>query len=112
MDGKQLARAVGQAIARERKRCGFTQAFVAEKLGIEKETVSRIENGAIAPTLARLQQCAALFGCSAGEFFWLESGENEQNQGAAIADMIRSLPEEKRDAVLRMVAEMVRMAKG
>ena len=55
---------VGQALAAERKRLGWSQQIVAEKIGIEPESISRIENGGIAPTLARLRQFAQIYGCS------------------------------------------------
>lgn len=55
---------VGQALLRERRKAGLSQQQVAEKMGIEPESVSRIENGVIAPTLARLRQFAAVYGCS------------------------------------------------
>ncbi|WP_245641443.1 hypothetical protein [Paraburkholderia bannensis] len=36
---------------------------VGDVLGLEKETASRIETGAITPTLFRIEQFAELFGC-------------------------------------------------
>ena len=57
---KQLAREVGGIIAIRRKAKGLTQAQLAEYMDIEKESVSRIETGHIAPTLARLAQIAKL----------------------------------------------------
>ena len=55
---------VGRALVEERKRCGLSQQQVAEQLGIEPETVSRIENGVIAPSLVRLRQFARVYGRS------------------------------------------------
>ena len=46
--------AVGKAIARERKYAGFTQENVAQKISVEKETVSRLETGDIPPSLNAL----------------------------------------------------------
>ncbi|MDR2352078.1 MAG: helix-turn-helix domain-containing protein [Deltaproteobacteria bacterium] len=40
-------------MARQRKITQLTQAQVAEKLGVELETVSRLETGAISATLER-----------------------------------------------------------
>jgi transcriptional regulator with XRE-family HTH domain len=42
----------------------LSQQQVAERIGIEPETVSRIETGVIAPTLIRLRQFAKVYGCS------------------------------------------------
>jgi transcriptional regulator with XRE-family HTH domain len=86
----------------------MTQAQVAEKLGIEKETVSRMETGVIPPSLARLEQLADIFGCTVRQFFWHESGD-ERTQADAIADMIRSLPQNRREMVVRFVADVVRV---
>ena len=55
---------VGRALVEERRRCGLSQQQVAERIGIEPETVSRIETGVIAPTLIRLRQFAKVYGCS------------------------------------------------
>ena len=60
---KQLALEVGGIIAIRRKAKGWTQAKLAEHMEIEKETVSRLETGHIAPTLARLAQIAKLLDC-------------------------------------------------
>lgn len=58
---------VGRALVEERRRCGLSQQQVAERIGIEPETVSRIETGVIAPTLIRLRQFAKVYGCSLQE---------------------------------------------
>lgn len=55
---------VGRALVEERRRCGMSQQQVAEQIGIEPETVSRIETGVIAPSLVRLRQFARVYGCS------------------------------------------------
>jgi transcriptional regulator with XRE-family HTH domain len=41
----------------------MTQQHVAERLQVEPETISRIESGAIVPTLQRLRQFAEVYGC-------------------------------------------------
>ena len=79
-------------------------------LGIEKESLSRMETGSISPSLTRLEQLGKIFGCPVRQFFWHESGD-EQTQADTIADMIQTLPEEKRELVVRFVAEVVRVLK-
>jgi transcriptional regulator with XRE-family HTH domain len=64
-----LIKQVGQAIAKQRKIAHLTQSQVADKLGIETESVSRMETGAISPTLDRLEQFSELFGCPPIVFF-------------------------------------------
>jgi transcriptional regulator with XRE-family HTH domain len=105
---KNLIKSVGKAIAGQRKLANLTQVQVAEKLGIEKETVSRLETGVIPPSLARLEQLADIFGCTVRNFFWTEAGD-ERTQAGVIADMIRSLPQGRRELVVRFVADVVRV---
>lgn len=63
-DSVAFLRGVGRALVEERRRCGLSQQQVAEQIGVEPETVSRIENGGIAPSLVRLRQFAHVYGCS------------------------------------------------
>jgi transcriptional regulator with XRE-family HTH domain len=105
---KNLALSVGMAIARERKLARMTQAEVADKLRMEKESISRLETGATSPTLTRLQELSEVFGCPVGNFFWQESGD-VRTQSETLADMIRTLPEEKRGVVMRLIADVVRV---
>jgi len=106
----KFVKAVGSAIARQRKLAEMTQSDVAEKLGIEKETLSRMETGAISPTLTRLEQLSKILGCPIRQFFWHERGD-EQTQADTITDMIQTLSEEKRELVVRFVADVVRVLK-
>jgi transcriptional regulator with XRE-family HTH domain len=69
MNQKSLTRQVGKAIAGRRKSANLTQAQVAEQLGIENESVSRLETGSKSLTLERLEQFSQLFGCSVASFF-------------------------------------------
>jgi transcriptional regulator with XRE-family HTH domain len=72
------------------------------------KSVSRLETGATSPTLNRLQELSELFGCSVGNFFWQESGD-VRTQAETLADMLRTLPEEKRGVIMRLVADVVRV---
>ena len=108
MDTTNFVQSVGQIIAQQRKRAGLTQIQVAEKLGVEKETVSRLETGANPPTLKRLEQLAEILGCPVRCFFWRTEG-NDPAQAETIADMIRSLPPERRARVVRFVEDVVRV---
>ena len=64
MKERKVAGQVGAAIAARRKAKGLTQAQIAEAIGVEKETVSRMENGVISLTLQRLQQMSEVLDCS------------------------------------------------
>ncbi|WP_027188395.1 helix-turn-helix domain-containing protein [Desulfovibrio cuneatus] len=108
MEKDKLIRSVGAAIARQRLHAEMTQAQVAEALEIEKETVSRIETGAISPTITRLAQFAELFGCPVNAFFWQEQGKAD-DQTITILEMISSLPENKRALIVRFIGEITKV---
>ena len=110
MGKTEFVKSVGAAIARQRKLVKMTQSQTAEKLGIEIETLSRIENGFISPSLTRLEQIGKIFGCPVRYFFLHERGD-KQNQADTIMEMIKNLPEEKRELVVKFVADVVRVLK-
>ena len=105
---RNIARIAAENIALKRKTCGLTQSQVAERLGVEKESISRMESGKITLTLDRLQQFAGIFGCSASELLCDPSPESME-QAQAIVEMIRPLSPEERAAVVRFVGEAVRL---
>ena len=107
VDEKTFIKSVGKAIARQRYSRGLTQQQVADDLGIEKTTLSRLETGSNAPTLSRLWQLSKLFECDVRDFMGEVSGE-EHAQADVIAGIIGVLPEEKRESVLRIVREATR----
>ncbi|CAD5106881.1 helix-turn-helix domain-containing protein [Zestomonas carbonaria] len=111
MKGRGLAHEVGSAIAVRRKTKGLTQAQVAEAMGVEKETISRMENGVISPTLSRLKQIADVLDCSLSDLF--RTGSTDiYDQAESISEMIQSLEEGERAMVVKFVAEVVKVLKG
>jgi len=72
-DGKTNAetqtvrRSLGEAIKYHRTRCGMTQEFVAEQLGVSRQAVSKWENGTSEPTTSNLLALSRLFGVPAEE---------------------------------------------
>ncbi len=100
--------AVGKAIARERKNAGLTQDKVAQKISVEKETVSRLETGDIPPSLERLEELSAAIGCPMKRFLWHEEGDTAR-LAETIAEMLRTLPEEKQAVVVRLVGDLVKV---
>ncbi len=91
---------IGQSLAAERRRAGWSQQTVAEKIGLEPESVSRIENGAIAPTLARLRQFARIYGCSMESLIG-----NASDQSPDIAKRISAELDELSESDRAFVAE-------
>ena len=60
---------LGRRIAQQRRLAGLTQAQLAEKLGVASETVSRMETGAVMPSLARIEAVGAVLGVELAELF-------------------------------------------
>lgn len=61
MDGEMLKTIIGKNISAHRKRCGLTQAVLAEKLNYTDKAVSKWERGESMPDALTLVQLARLF---------------------------------------------------
>lgn len=111
MKDRGLVYEVGMAIAVRRKAKGLTQAQVAEIMGVEKETISRMENGVISPTLPRLQQIAEILECSPSDLF--RTGPvKAADHAQSIGEMIQDLPQNERMLVVSFVSEVVKVFKA
>lgn len=63
---KQVAkRTLGETLKAHRIRCQMTQEFVAEALGVSRQTVSKWENGSADPSTTNLLALAKLYGVEA-----------------------------------------------
>jgi transcriptional regulator with XRE-family HTH domain len=105
---RSLAKRVGQALGRHRSRAGLTQAKVAAMLGIETETVSRLETGAIAATLSRLEQFAKIYECPAAAFFQEETDDAEE-LAATVTGILSPLSPDERKLLVNFLMEACRL---
>jgi len=105
IDTKELARRVGRAIAARRLERGLTQEQVAEQLGVEQETVSRFERGAVLPPLARLAELAELLDVSM-ESLVRAGSPRPTDQAVELADQLSGLNPRDRELVQRWVLEI------
>lgn len=103
---KSLTYIVGNNIALTRKRKGMTQAELAEKLEMSAESLSRIENGIVAPRFPRIQAMAKVLGCSVADLF-RSPDDSVETRAASISDMLHSLPTEKQEEVVELVRRIV-----
>ena len=62
---KVVAKSLGEALKENRMRCQMTQEFVAETLGVSRQSVSKWENGTSDPNTSNLLALAKLYGVSA-----------------------------------------------
>ncbi len=60
---------IGKKLAVQRKSLKLTQTQLAELIGVEPETISRIESGAVAPSIERLASYAQALGIGLEELF-------------------------------------------
>lgn len=102
---KQLAREVGGIIAIRRKAKGLTQAQLAEHMEIEKETVSRIETGHIAPTLARLAQIAKLLDCEISDLLKI-STPDVSDRALALMNRMENLSDGQQTILLDLFGKV------
>ncbi len=105
-----LTKAIGRVIAKRRTERGMTQEYVAERLGVGYEAVSRIERGAIMPTIGKLIQLAGVFSCPIEDLL-VESSNRATDQGAVLSKMIDGLSETDRTFMLEIIEKMVNKLK-
>ena len=60
-------KSLSQVLRENRTRCKMTQEFVAETLGVSRQSVSKWENGTSDPSTSNLMALAKLYGISAEE---------------------------------------------
>ena len=80
------AQTIGKLIGELRKRCGMTQAALAERVGVSNKAVSKWETGKGLPDLSLIQPLAQALGVSVIE---LMSGEPVANRNVS-ANLLRS----------------------
>ena len=64
---KAVAKSLGEALKENRIRCQMTQEFVAETLGVSRQSVSKWENGSSDPNTSNLFALAKLYKISPEE---------------------------------------------
>ena len=72
-----LCRSLGEVLKNHRTRCGMTQEFVAEALGVSRQAVSKWENGTADPSTSNLLKLAKLFGLTPEELIRAVQPEQE-----------------------------------
>ena len=62
-----VRKSLGEALKDHRLRCKMTQEFVAERLGVSRQAVSKWENGSSEPSPSNLLALSKLYGISPEE---------------------------------------------
>lgn len=99
---QRLAKAIGKAVASKRLKKGLTQGQVAEKIGVEPETISRIERGATLCPLSRLSDIADAISCTLSELL-RDGSPRLSDRSQSISNMLQSLSE----ADSRLIHELI-----
>lgn len=101
-----LALDIGKIIRKHRKAAGMTQALLAEAVGLESETVSRIENGVRLPSIEKLVDIANVFCVPVAVFFENAAPSKKQQETHLLAEKIsvalEKLPEAGKSFVLEV----------
>ncbi len=98
----KLAIEIGAQIAKRRKNIGYTQIQMAQMLGIEQESLSRIEKGVIAPKFSRLENIALILECKVSDLF-LSKNDDFESISTKVSDSISHLPKEKQYIALELI---------
>ena len=101
-DSARLAKRLGGNLSERRKQLGWTQEMLAERVGVDAETISRIERGAHLPSLPTLDRLAVALRCSVGDLLSNE-GPEEASEAATFGAWISELGTDDRAFVMTVV---------
>lgn len=87
---KTLAVKIGRNVAARRKATDWTQARLAERVGVDTETISRFERGATLPSLVTLQKLAVALNTTIADLL-NESSPMPNDQARAISAWLSGL---------------------
>ena len=108
---KQLAADLGRRLRRFRQDRGLTQAVVAEAVGIEPDTVGRLERGLRLPSLAVLAKLAKTFEVAvvdllADDDTWARAAGADGHQRRLVEAALH-VPAEHAEAARRMLQSLI-----
>lgn len=108
-----LALQIGNVIRAHRKTMGMTQAMLAEAVGLEVETISRMETGKRLPTIEKLLEMADVFRIPIASFFVAVDAVAQQSASDLYAQRIGAaminLPDNGKKFVLEVARSYARL---
>jgi len=108
---KRLAKNLGLLIATRRKSLGITQGELAETVGIEQESMSRIETGMTTPSLSRLLLLADALNCSI-ESLLRPASNRKQDQSLVLEGLLDGLDDAERAFAVRVVSDFAELSRS
>jgi len=103
----KLKKLLGARIKELRNGRGLSQDQLAEKLNIDTKHLSRLETGANAPTIDRLEMIADALDVEVCSLFEYGHLDNRNEQSAGIEDMLKKLDDNDLKVVYRVVRSLV-----
>jgi len=107
---RRLISKIGPRLAERRKQKGWTQAVMAERMGIAEESLSRLESGRVTPTIERLISFCDLLDLTLEDVL-LQVSVHPSDEANALVRSIADLSPEQREVVLanaRNLADLLR----
>ena len=80
----------GEKIAEKRKAQGLTQAELAEKMLVTRQTVSRWEAGTVLPDVEKIGILAMILGVSC-DYLLIDQGCQEEKKATAVSRLLQSV---------------------
>lgn len=108
---ENLSRAIGKAIANKRQLAGFTQAQVAEHIGISDDAISKMERGSIMPTIKRLSEFATLYNCATTDFL-TNASPTINDEVRYIINLLNQLDDDERVELVAIIERLVEWKKA
>jgi transcriptional regulator with XRE-family HTH domain len=106
---KDLAVEIGAIIQAHRKASNMTQETLSEMLELQPETISRMENGKMLPSVEKLVEIAEVFNLPVAAFFEHIDAGNRQPETALYAQRITAalekLPLDSKQFVLKVAQD-------
>jgi transcriptional regulator with XRE-family HTH domain len=106
---KDLAIQIGAVVLANRKACALTQEAFAEMVELQPETISRIENGKMVPTVEKLVEMADVFDIPVAAFFeYIDSGGRQPETlvyARRITAALDRLPPDSKQFVLKVAQD-------
>jgi len=104
----------GKRLAELRKERGFTQAELAERLGISIKLVDYYERRAVNPSLKIITAAAALFGFTVADMLGeLDRPEHRPGQLSKLEvqiERMRRLPRRQQESIIKTLSALLRQA--
>lgn len=103
---------VGRRIREERKRHGWTQELLAEKVNRHLSFIGQLERGLKKPSLQTVKDIASVFGVRAGDLF--EETPPKQSPfplEKQFLDLIRGRSQEQQKVLLQTLRQLIRQSR-